>query len=430
MYADDLILLSLSSKGLQNSLDALHAYSQQWELKVNIKKTKVLTFNKQGLFAEKKDFHIGDQILEMTREYDYLGLKITAGGQFTEAKSKLKDKGLKAYFKLCKTFGASKPNPSIFLHTFNHTVKQVLLYGAEIWGTFDPSNGKFSQDKTKFPLDKAYEHLPQEQILLRFGKFMLGMPRTSCSDAIRGELGLFPIYINVLDRMIDYWSRLEQLEDDSLVAEAYKADQEQTQSWSKCIHFVLEQLGLGRMWHQKKKITASKKAIYKIKKSIRAQFENKWLDSMKNDVRKRPGEHNKLRIYRQFKLNFELENYLVCIPNEIHRKMLCKFRISAHKLNIEMGRHPHIDVYKRVCNMCKIEAVEDEGHFLMDCTVYSEMRKVFFTKITSNFNTFNKLNNHEKFIWLLACREPSICRELAKYLTEAFKLRDCILKRE
>ena len=38
MFADDLILLSESAKGLQNALDQLHAYCTKWGLTVNISK--------------------------------------------------------------------------------------------------------------------------------------------------------------------------------------------------------------------------------------------------------------------------------------------------------------------------------------------------------------------------------------------------------
>ena len=46
MYADDLVLISESSNGLQNCLNKLYNYTTKWGLKVNLKKTKILTFQK------------------------------------------------------------------------------------------------------------------------------------------------------------------------------------------------------------------------------------------------------------------------------------------------------------------------------------------------------------------------------------------------
>ena len=41
LYADDLVLVSETSSGLQNCLDRLQEYCDKWRLTVNIKKTKL-----------------------------------------------------------------------------------------------------------------------------------------------------------------------------------------------------------------------------------------------------------------------------------------------------------------------------------------------------------------------------------------------------
>ena len=43
MYADDVILLSETPAGLQNSLPHLQMYCTKWVLEVNIKKTKSIS---------------------------------------------------------------------------------------------------------------------------------------------------------------------------------------------------------------------------------------------------------------------------------------------------------------------------------------------------------------------------------------------------
>ena len=44
-FADDLVIFSESHKGLQNALYKLHKYCFDWQLTVNINKTKILTFH-------------------------------------------------------------------------------------------------------------------------------------------------------------------------------------------------------------------------------------------------------------------------------------------------------------------------------------------------------------------------------------------------
>lgn len=46
MYAADMVLLSESPEGLQNMLDTLHEYCNDWKLTVNVCKTKIVDFKK------------------------------------------------------------------------------------------------------------------------------------------------------------------------------------------------------------------------------------------------------------------------------------------------------------------------------------------------------------------------------------------------
>ena len=46
LYADDLVLVSETSSGLQNCLDRLQEYCDKWRLTINIKKTKTMVVEK------------------------------------------------------------------------------------------------------------------------------------------------------------------------------------------------------------------------------------------------------------------------------------------------------------------------------------------------------------------------------------------------
>ena len=48
LYADDLILLSRSQQGLQNCLNKLQSFCDDWKMTVNLKKTKTMIFQKFG----------------------------------------------------------------------------------------------------------------------------------------------------------------------------------------------------------------------------------------------------------------------------------------------------------------------------------------------------------------------------------------------
>ena len=54
IYADDLVIMSTSAEGLQECLNKLATYCNKWKLQVNLKKTKIILFNRQGSQIIKK----------------------------------------------------------------------------------------------------------------------------------------------------------------------------------------------------------------------------------------------------------------------------------------------------------------------------------------------------------------------------------------
>ena len=86
MYADDVILLSSSAIGLQQKLNLLQAFCEDWCLSINIEKTKVLIFNKAGRLVNNHSFVIFGNEVSCTTSYKYLGVLFSASGTFTPAK--------------------------------------------------------------------------------------------------------------------------------------------------------------------------------------------------------------------------------------------------------------------------------------------------------------------------------------------------------
>lgn len=83
MYADDIVIFFDSSQGLQDRLNMLEKFCNDWCIKVNIKKTKVLIFNKAGR-KNSEQFTIQNNLLECVSCYRYLGVYFTASGSFPQ----------------------------------------------------------------------------------------------------------------------------------------------------------------------------------------------------------------------------------------------------------------------------------------------------------------------------------------------------------
>ena len=139
MYADDLIILSLSHEGLQKCLDELNRYCKEWSLKVNNGKAKCIKFLKVSKLYN-KSFNIGNTPLENVKEFRYLGITINGAGSFQPAMRDLGDKANRAIFSLNSRYKLNKLPLNIAFKLFDTMIMPILLYGSEVWGALHDYN--------------------------------------------------------------------------------------------------------------------------------------------------------------------------------------------------------------------------------------------------------------------------------------------------
>ena len=82
------------------------------------------------------------------------------------------------------------------------------------------------------------------------------------------------------------------------------------------------------------------------------------------------------------------------------------FRSGCHNLEIEVGRHHGLPTHDRLCRLCK-DDVENEIHFMLQCTVYESLRKKYLPRKYYIFPNVNK---------------STVIHNAATYLYYAFKL--------
>ena len=115
-------------------------------------------------------------------------------------------------------------------------------------------------------------------------------------------------------------------------------------------------------------------------------------------------------ICRLFKYNFSFESYLLHLSEE-KRKLLTKFRISAHKLEIEHGRYHKLPIANRICGLCKTE-VGDDIHILLQCATLNKRRSNFIKDISDKFPNFSKLDTKSQFIWLMSSEDKILIQQV------------------
>ena len=405
MYADDIILLSTTAEGLQAKLNILGMYCDDWCLTVNPQKTKVLIFNKAGRHIKKK-FGYKEYTLECVQHYKYLGVYFSASGTFSFAQNELYKKGLKAFFKLQKDFLSMNPSLKTSIHVFDHTIKPILLYGCEIWGSFNPYTAKFRNGSVT--LDKIYTNLIGEKMHIKFCKFILGVHSKTTNFAVLSELGRFPLHFDIAKAIINFWTRLENLDSFPLLQDAYSHSKrlfvQNKSSWYGSFKQIIQSVP-----HISNN-NGTKFSKERVKRILREVYVNLWNEQLHES------SEGKLRTYTKFKINQGFEKYLSVMSSFELRRSITKLRVSSHHLEIESGRYQGIPSDQRICRQCDSGEVEDEIHFLLCCPKYSDDRHHILNSISQSCSNFSQLNNQDKFIWIMNCENTDILRDIGKFI--------------
>ena len=123
------------------------------------------------------------------KSYKYLGEWFSTNGKFTRATEYLSDKSKKATFSLKTTLKELRHPPiQIVLQLCESILKPVMCYGCEVWG--------FNENKDL------------DGIELQFLKYILHLPLSAPTTAVRGELGQLPLHLWWKERILRYWDRL------------------------------------------------------------------------------------------------------------------------------------------------------------------------------------------------------------------------------
>ncbi|CAH0551189.1 unnamed protein product [Brassicogethes aeneus] len=127
-FADDICLLATRKKHVQDKTKRLERNAHIVGLKINAKKTKLLTNNET-----EDNIIMDDKEIEEVKEFCYLGSIISVEGgteKDIEIRLSLAQKSFKRLNKIWSSTILSRKNK---IRIFRSNVKSILLYGAETW---------------------------------------------------------------------------------------------------------------------------------------------------------------------------------------------------------------------------------------------------------------------------------------------------------
>ena len=174
--------------------------------------------------------------------------------------------------------------------------------------------------------------------------------------------------------------------------------------WIQCLQNIFDSCGLSHIW-----INQTFHSINWLKSCIKEVLQNQFVQEWNCIINDSPKCIN----YRILKTNFELEYYLLNLPKDL-RIFLTRLRTCNHRLPIETGRWNNIERNLRKCTKCNCNSIGDEFHYILECTFFSNDRKMYLD------NRFCTYPNTFKFHELMNTNNFEILKSLAKFIKKIF----------
>ena len=397
MYADDLIVFANSKEKLQQNLDIINKYCEDWKLEINCKKTKCMTFTKGTHTQEKFSFKINGHPIDNVKQYKYLGITINAKNcSFLPSLTDLSSKATNALYLLRSRLPLKLLPVKTSLKIFDACISPILEYASEVWCPY-----------LNYDL-KKWDTTPIERVHTQFLKRMIGVNYSTTNILVRKECGRNPLLQKIFNRNINYVRYVKSKDNDTLVKQAFQYEILRQNDAQSTFTNMIKQFGprTTEFLNGDNILNAPK---HKLKKAIYQSFNQLWFE--------RSIEYAKAETYLTFKTKVGLEKYLEDIKDRKLRVAFSKFRLSDHNLKIEEGRrsNPKIDRDKRFCAVC-MDVVEDEVHFLIKCPSKNSERDALFSKITQKVPIFETLHAAAKFIYMLSQEDKYITKLIIEHI--------------
>ena len=385
LYADDTVLLADNEVDLQNNLNAFKRYCDEWKLKINFSKTKVVIFGSRN--DKKFRFFIGEVEIDIVDSYKYLGVVFSKSGSFLKAKNHIVQQANKAMFLLLTRIQNLNLPLDLQLKLFDHTVMPILTYGSEIWG-FENTDS----------IEKVHND---------FLRKITRSKRSTPMYMVYAELGRHPISLDINCRMISFWTKIitgKQSKLSSLLYQYMYSNGNYDFKWLHHIRSFLCNVGRNDIWLSQQNHQGNIK--YLVKNTLIDQFTQRWHSQLQLS--------SKGKNYGIFKEQICLEKYLTALPRSQYLNIY-RIRTTNHRLPIEVGRWHGIALNERKCTLCNKNDLGDEYHYLLRCPFFAAKRKQF---IDANYST---RPNMLKFKELLNNQNVEIMKNLSLFSAAIFK---------
>ena len=192
IFADDVLLVSITSIGMQKGINKIVEFCGRWGLSVNQSKTKVMVCKKGAKLSKDEKWWINGEKVEVANKVEYLGMLLSSRNNWKDHLKRAKIRGVGALAGI-SSINRSLPNveAKIQENFYKAVVMGKVLYGAELWG-----------------LEQETKEL--ETIPARYIKLVTGLPLCAANFGVRILGEGISLQGDIIGRALGFWMRLER----------------------------------------------------------------------------------------------------------------------------------------------------------------------------------------------------------------------------
>lgn len=349
-YANDLVLVASSAEDLQKLLDILFQFCTKWRLNVNTQKTKSMLFRRSAQCRKTLvKVHYGGQEIEQVDSYKYLGIVLDAVLNFNKCYEELgasSSRALGAVLRKCRDLR------NIGFKTYDNLIQgcvmSIIDYGAEITG--------------------FRSHQALDEVVNRAARYFMGVNKFCPLPCLNLEMGWLTNYRRRHLCLFRYYNKLLAMEDDRVPKIIFMNTKNNEGSWAKKLKLIMDELYLGHYWD-----TDSQIPMDIVKLMIR--------EKCKDELFKAVDERTKLRTYKTLISGLMPASHLKCSLDRKYRSLISQLRCGTLHLRLETGRFNREPLENCICNLCDLDQIETEYHFIFECPVYERERADFLNTL-------------------------------------------------
>mgnify|MGYP001615337500 FL=1 len=412
LYADDIVLLAKNSDEMKLMLNDLQAYFVKWQLNFNFSKSVIVKYGR----CHEAIFEIDGRSIAQKDVYKYLGVEISARIYWNQTRGRLLAKVKERMARLW-AIGSKTRQLSVEAqcNIWRLVLKPMLEYGSEMWGN------------TRW--------MDAERMQYKMARMILGAKLRTNVEVLLGELGWRSMRAYRDVKRLTWWHKLLCMHERRLPRVIYELEKRAFEkskamipvpkvrnSWCEGTFEVLKKYGLEKYWNHEMKVKLMAPGEWKkeVKKKVADAEERIW--------RLRLSGHSKLKkYYETFKGVAGLESYLSSSDID-GRRMLFFIRSGSNDLGVDAERGK-CERNERICKLC-LTAVEDEEHFVLQCSLYQVERSIMLACVKKRLNmqSWRVFENEKLMEMLCSSDDVEIQVAVMKYLKQAFYKRSKLLK--